>query len=178
MPAAGQKRLRHRRPTPRSIIEELRLRVCALHEPPPRPLRLVPSTPTRTLTSYTAVRPGPQRPVYVSGLARVGREHRSKRCASMHVCRLAFTRAPPVPCAPTHMLVRMCPAVRTRIFLGFKQWADRPWLKTPKNSRSKAYLVYSLYAPSNPHISTPAPHSWAVGRGRWPMRRRRSAYLK
>ena len=65
-------------------------RVCALQEPPPRPLRLVPSTPARTLTSYTAVRPGPHRPVYVSSLARVGREHRSKRCASMHVCRLAF----------------------------------------------------------------------------------------
>ena len=67
--------------------------VCAVHEPPPRPLRLVPSTPTRTLTSYTAVRPGSQRPVYVSGLTRVGREHRSKR---EHACLPARFH----PCAP------------------------------------------------------------------------------
>ncbi len=47
-----------------------------------RPLRRVPSTPARTLTSHVAVRLGPRRPIYVPGLARAGQEHRSKRCVT------------------------------------------------------------------------------------------------
>ena len=84
MPSAGQKRLsrrwaRHAR--------SLKNRVCTLQESPPRPLRLVPSTPVKTLTSHIAVRLGSQRPIYVPGLARAGQEHRSKRCASGACCR-------------------------------------------------------------------------------------------
>ena len=79
MPSAGQKRLSRWAPRQARSLKNC---VCALQESPPRPLRLVPSTPARTLTSHIAVRLGPRRPIYVPGLARAGREHRSKRCAT------------------------------------------------------------------------------------------------
>ena len=47
----------------------------------PRPLRFVPGTPARTLTSYVALELGSRRPVYVPGLPPADREHWSKRCA-------------------------------------------------------------------------------------------------
>ena len=88
MPSAGQKRLSRRCPR---HARPLKNRVCALQESPPRPLRLVPSTPTRALTSQIAVMLAPRRPVYVPGLARAGREHRSKRCATW-ACRRSLDR--------------------------------------------------------------------------------------
>ena len=41
----------------------------------PRPLRFVPGTPVRTLTSYVALQLGSRRPVYVPGLPPADREH-------------------------------------------------------------------------------------------------------
>ena len=79
MPSAGQKRLSRWAPRHARSLKNC---VCALQESPPRPLRLVSSTPARTLTSHIAVRLGPRRPIYVPGLARAGRGHRSKRCAT------------------------------------------------------------------------------------------------
>ena len=116
MPSAGQKRLS--RWCPRHA-RSLKNRVCALQESPPRPLRLVPSTPVRTLTSHIAVRLGQRRPIYVPGLARAGQEHRSKRCATW-ACRRASTEA----CAPADTrvaptLVHHCRPFRVGI-LGLK----------------------------------------------------------
>ena len=88
MPSAGQKRLSRRAPRHARSLKNC---VCALQESPPRPLRRVPSTPARTLTSHVAVRLGSRRPVYVPGLARAGREHRSKRCATW-ACRRGLDR--------------------------------------------------------------------------------------
>ena len=92
LPSAGQKRLSRWAPRHARSLKNC---VCALQESPPRPLRRVPSTPARTLTSHVAVRLGPRRPVYVPGLPRAGREHQSKRCATF-ACGGASTEA----CAP------------------------------------------------------------------------------
>ena len=88
MPSAGQKRLSRRAPRHAWSLKNC---VCALQESPPRPLRLVPSTPARTLTSHIVAWLGPRRPIYVPGLARAGRGHRSKRCATW-ACRRGLDR--------------------------------------------------------------------------------------